>query len=496
MNQAILKIIILGALLILGSCAKTKELFSSDDGKVAFEDRITSNVTPKWFAKTPERFILKNTDNEIASHMFFDVNPNINIKSQTVNFVIETPARSDNQYLVDLKSGRHYFNQRYCSEKDHSTKSSINVKSPPFHIGFIPRVYDQLGTPQKIFVFDDEDEPNFKDRFYNAKVVGGFVYRECTSRTCTRETDWDSRLALIGINTQSKKYKKISSVNQLKKEVDWPEVEAFFRNGFGNNIVGEKVFSSFKIGSMLTSQKVLEYFKDNSLFFTIDKMTTLKRSCYKLYDQIWQELGSDTPLEAKLRSAKSLKEQAQAMSKIKKDKSILFDRRFKKAFRKYNKNYLNCEELVYPANINENPNRLWFFSFYSMINLLYEEQYTYNCSRNIWVKESFISRDKKSSRIESAFFDCSIRDIEKSFGAAKVLLQNLRHKDFASYRFIDYDNTSYGTHNKIYSWVPISNKRFQCANEKVFFKAVDLFPKDVDLPQRDFDSLNQNKVIF
>lgn len=496
MNQTILKTIILGSLIAIVSCAKTKEILSSDNGKDKFEDRIISNVVPKWFAQTPERFVLKNANHDVVPHMFFDVNPDINLKSETLNYVIETPANSESQYLIDLKSGQHYFNQRYCSEKDHSTKSNVKVKSPPFHIAFVPRVYDQLGTPQKIFVFDDEEVLDFKKRSYTAKVVGGFVYRECETGRCMKESDWRARLALIGVNTKNAKFSKINSINQLKDEVDWVEVEAFLRNGFGSNMVAEKFHTSYKLGAMISSKRVLEYLKENSLFFTLDKMTTLKRSCYKLYDKIWQQLGADSPLEAKLRSASSLKEQAQVISEIKMDKSILFDRRFRKTFRVYYKNYRHCEELVYPANINENPNRLWFFSFYSIVNILYDQNYTYDCRRNIWDYEPVTHKDSKTKSIDRAFKECSIRDIDKSFNAAKVLLQNLRFKNFSSYRFIDYDNSSYGTHNKIYSWVPISNKRFECSGDNVFYKAVDLFPKDVELRQRKFNTIDQNKVIF
>lgn len=266
MNLTILNIIFIYLLTSVGGCAKTKEIFNSDNDKDKFEDRITSNVTPKWFAKTPERFVLKGTDADVASHMFFDVSPGLNLNSETVNFVIETPANSKGQYLVDLKSGQHYFNQMYCSEKDHSTKSSLKVKSPPFHIGFVPRVYDQMGTPQKIFVFDEDAAPRFQERFYTAKVIGGFVYSECVSSTCQRASDWNSRLALIGVNNQSKKFSKIASIDQLKKEVDWLGVEAFLRNGFGSSVSGDKFYPSYKIGAMLSSKNVLDYFKQNSLF--------------------------------------------------------------------------------------------------------------------------------------------------------------------------------------------------------------------------------------
>jgi len=204
MKDTKLLIIIVILSLSVFSCSKTSRLFNDDIGKAKFEEKITSKIEPKWFASSPERFVLEQRDHSVPAHHFFDAPPSINYNSQSVNFVIETPARSSREYLIDLKSGRHFFNQNYCQEKDHSTKSSEIIKTPPFHIGIVPRVFDQMGKPQRILVFGGNNIIDFKEKVFTAKVVGGFVLGECLYGKCTRQQDWGSRLVMIGVKDSIK----------------------------------------------------------------------------------------------------------------------------------------------------------------------------------------------------------------------------------------------------------------------------------------------------
>lgn len=496
MKHATILIFLSALLLLVSGCSRTTQIFTGSDTKHRFEDKIVSGITPLWYANTPERFVLQQRNHSVPVHHFFDTPTHLNIKDHSVNFVIETPAQSSRQYLVDMKSGRHYFNQNLCKEKDHSSKTGVDVKSPPFHIGFIPRIFDQLGGPQKIFVFDDSKVVDFRERFFSARIIGGFVLKECLLGKCTREEEWGARLVLIGVNKTSKKFKNIKSVEDLSPLVDWKEVQSYIRNGFGNIQRGTTFYPSFRVGAMLSSTKVIAYLKDNSIFFTLKKMTTLKKSCYKLYDYIWKEIGKDTPLESKLRKAKSLKEQVQLMSEIKQSKKKLYNHRFAKTFKTHYKNFVKCESLVYAANINDDNKRQGFFSFYSMLNNLYADNYYYDCTRHVWRKRAVTSKLSLENSLNRAFVGCSTRDIDKSFSSGKVLLNNLRLNARKSHRFIDYDNSKFGTHNKLYSWVPISSKRLQCKKGQEYFNKVEVFPRDIIIPPRYFKSLKNNKVIF
>lgn len=466
------------------------------DDKDLFEEKITSAITPKWFVKTPKRFLLEMRNLESPVHNFFDANPNIKIDKKLVNFIIETPKDSESEFKIDLRSGRHYFNQHFCKEKDQSGKSNEVIRTPPFHIGIVPRVFNQAGKPQRIFVFDEDQLGSFKDRVFTARVIGGLILRECVAGKCTRESDWISTLALIGVNTSNPKFNRVSTVEEMQDDVSWNYIQAFLRSGFGSRKIGKQYFPSYQLGALLPADKVFTYFKDHSIFFTLEKMTTLKRGCYKLYDFLWENVGKDSKLEKELRNTNDLKVQARLMSDIKKDRSILFNRRFRKAFGRYHENYLSCEALVYPANVNDDSKRFWFFSFYSMANYLYSQDYYYDCRRNTWRFRSTTSRATRKEAIESAFGNCSIRDIEKSFDSGKVLLKNLKAQDQPSIRFIDYDNHSFGTHNKLFSWVDLTEKRLQCSKEESYIKKSQVFPTDIDLPIRHFPNINKSRVIF
>ncbi len=68
-----------------------------------------------------------------------------------------------------------------------------------------------------------------------------------------------------------------------------------------------------------------------------------------------------------------------------------------------------------------------------------------------------------------------------------------------SYKFVDYDNHSFGTHQKIYSWVKVKSRRFNCTedpNPKIA-KGIKVFPDDVSWKTRHFtDIVNEKKIIY
>lgn len=479
---------------LISSCAKIKKSTSQEIEDLKDESG-NSSIKPNWFQNSPERFQLKNINSETSPHLFFDINPLIDIKNKTLRYVIETPRQSESQYKLDLKSGQHYFDRLYCKESDPIGKG-LSVYKPPFHIGIVPKVYDQLGTPQKIYVFSEDKGENFKTKDYPARVVGGFVESVCASGRCTKRDHWSSRLILIAVDGKSSKFKNVNSIDELKRKVNWSESLDFFRFGAGSNLVGQEFIPSAKIGVMLPVDKVLNYFQKKSLFFNIAKMTRLKSSCYKLYDQIWRELGQDSKLEKELRASSDLKERVKIVNEMNKNRFNLYNRRFQRTFSKYHSHYLQCEKLIYPMNINKNFERFWYFSYYSIVNLLYKENYFFDCRKNRWIFNSLKRDGTRIATVENAFKGCSIRKIERSFKKGLVLLNNLRSKAQDSYRFIEYDNSAYGTHQKLFSWVKIPSKRFQCSKGKEFFLKVNLFPKDVKLKKRDFEFFRQTKVIF
>ncbi len=479
---------------VFSGCAKTKKV-SLDKISGLKQDAGLVSIEPNWFQNSPERFALKKTNGQNSSHLFFDVNPLIDIKKKTLKYVIETPKFSRYRYKLDLKSGQHYLDRLYCKEPD-PTGKSLSINKPPFHIGIVPKVYDQLGTPQKIYVFSQGLGKSFQTRDYSARVIGGFVERVCSKGRCTKSTDWRSRLILIGVDNKESKFQSVETIADLKKKVSWSEVEDFFRFGEGSNLIGNDFVPSTKIGVMLSADKVLKYFQKNSLFFDVKRMTTLKRSCYKLYDKIWKDLGSDSKLERELRQSVHLKNKVAITKKIDRNRSSLYNRRFRRTFAKYHSHYTKCEKLVYPASINDDPERFWYFSLYSLVNLLYSEHYYYDCRSSQWHFNALKRSGERANSIKNAFRSCSIANLEGAFKKGLVLLNNLRSKDRSSYRFIDYDNSSYGTHSKIFSWVKVPNKRFQCSQGSEFYLKDKVYPKDVEFRKRDFEFFKQKKVIF
>lgn len=460
--------------------------------------RLVNEVEPNWYANSEQRFQLVQDNLSPALHFFFDPPPSINIKNQTLTYVVETPSGSDNKFKIDLRSGQHYLDHEYCSEPDIYEKFDSKIKSPPFSIGIVPRVYDQLGSPQRILVFGNEKQirKQFQSHFFEARIIGGFIEQTCDEGACLRQGEWQARLVLVGVDKTDKSYRKIESIDDLKKKVDWKYVDAFLKNGFGNNKLGDKFYPSHRVGAFIGAKDSLNFFKDNTVFFTKKKIVQMRKSCHKLYDVIWNTTGEDSEIESKLRKAKDLKELATLNQTLRKNKDVVFNKRFIKVYRQYYKSFSTCQQFVYPANLNENPERFRFFTYYTAINLLNELGYSFNCNSQIWSKNPYLDTGKKYIPVSKEFFRCSPAALDRAFLRLPSFLEALKNGERASYRFVDYDNSPSGTHNKIYSLVPVTNKLYQCraGTESRVYKEV--FPKDLKWKRREIRSLSDSEVIF
>src|SRR5690606_8699326 len=93
-------------------------------------------------------------------HLFFDPASTINWSDGTVKFVSLTPSDSQYSFSVDLASGQPYVKHQYCEQKDIFGDYKGKVNRPSYVQGFIPKVLDQLGEPQKIIYFSQNKKLN------------------------------------------------------------------------------------------------------------------------------------------------------------------------------------------------------------------------------------------------------------------------------------------------------------------------------------------------
>ena len=277
---------------ILAGCSQIEDVadnFTDDSSKVlesqGYAESLIAGINPRWF-KQPRRFSLESDTGETPKHFLFDINPAISLSKKTLNFVIATPEDSKNAYDIDVVSGQHYMNHQYCKISDAWDLFKSKIERPPYTIGIVPRVFDQLGEPQKVVVFGSKKyyQKHFRTNFFSGKVIGGFIEQVCKKGACLEQDQWDSRLVLLAIQENSEKYKGVNNIDDLKKKVSWPKVKAFAENGFGQNKLGNNYYPALKMGALIDGVTAMSFMRNNSILFTVKKLTKMRNSCYTLYD--------------------------------------------------------------------------------------------------------------------------------------------------------------------------------------------------------------------
>lgn len=494
----------LALIVTLLGCSQVKEVKeiitgpeSTAFGSKDYAESFVTDFTPRWF-KQPQRFSLQSDDGSTPKHFFFDVNPDINMDKKTLNFVITTPEDSPFHYDIDLVSGQHYMNHKYCPMGDAWDLFKGKVERPPFSIGIVPRVFDQMGGPQKILVLGNKKyfQDYYRRNFFDGRVIGGYIEQFCKRGGCLQQKEWDSRLVLVAVQNKNDEFNDVKNVEQLKKKVNWNAIKAFVENGFGQNKIAQKYYPAIKMGPLIDATTTMSFMRTNSIFFTVKKLTKMRNSCYKLYDFLWKYLGEDTKFEKIAKAAKTKKELAKIEKIIRDNPESTFSKRFVRAFKKYQDEFKTCTKYIYYGNYQENKDKFWFLTHFKSVSLAHEAGYTFSCRRGVWVRNPIGTNGKRIVPMRDEFKGCRSRHIDSAFLQAVNLLKNLKRNNYKSYRFIDYDRGSYGLHNKLYSWVPVSGKRYECSKGKEYYTQQVVLPKDIRWEKRSIKKLEKLKLFY
>jgi hypothetical protein len=496
MRKIVLEFFPLSTLLLLAvSCSLTKQklgMAPKEDvhGGKEYADAFVSQIKPRWF-KTADRFQLLDDKKDIVPHRFFDVAPNLDLNKKTANVVITAPEGIEFGFDLDILSGQYFVSRKFCEQRDQWNKYSSTVERPPFSIGILPRVLDQLNLPQKVIVFGGKDyfQKYFQTHLFDVRIVGAFIEQICPVGACLDNAQWNSRLVLVAVHPGEPKYKEVQDLNDLKKLTDWEYVRAFEENGMGSNKVSTKYFPGYRMGAEVTAGQALSFMEKNSTIFTIDRLGKMRLSCYKLYDFLWKDLSYISADEIVAKNKREIREKAIKLNQsLGKTTEVVkpFYARFVKDFKRYHEQYKTCTKYIYPASMNDSPERQWFFAYYSAFHNLHELGYVYNCNGNKWEYNPYVGDNTRAIPMEDQLVNCSARDIDVAMEYAVETLESLRAKEKKSYRYIDYDRGAYGTHVKMYSWVPTSTKSYACNNEedKNFILSRQSFPRDIRWQKR------------
>lgn len=441
-------------LLFLTSCSFWK------NPKTTSPQEMVSIFNPQWFLDNPQHTLL-DSQGKPLTHIFYDVNPELNPKSKMVNIIVTTPEKSAHFYDLNLHSGQRFYSHSYCKQKDIWKEESGTLYRPPFSIGFIPRVLDQLGEPQKVILFGNARKlaKTLSFTYYRVKLVGAVVEQTCPEGNCVGKTNWLSRLVFLAVDKEELRYRNVKTPEDLKKMIDWPEVKASLENLDGHNRMGSKSLPHKRVGQMIPIEEAYPYFKKNSIYLSDKETKKIQTGCHILYDRFWQEVGQEP----------------------KGQKTAGFAQRLHAFTKKYYPDMNTCAKFVYRGNVNLDPEKFWFLSYIGIFYQLHKDGYFFDCKRRIWRENNLDVRGEAIYDIRRDIVSCNEDDIDQAMFYLPNFLTSLKKGTSNFYKFIEYDNHSFGTHNKLYSWVKMPARKFECSKDlnAAIIKETNVFPEDV-----------------
>lgn len=456
------------------------------------ESNLLSRVKPNWFTKNSKHSI-ESSEKEPLAHRFFDESPSISRSNYSLNFIPLNIENDPNYYGFDLQTGRRFFITPFCSKKDAWKNIDDTIKELPFTVGIVPRFVDQLGYPQKIVVFGGKEVFQGKGvKSYRVQVVGGYVENLCIKGRCLDKGEWISHLVLVAVFKDNQL--KVSSVDELRQKLNWKKYKAYLENAFGQHKVAKKKYAAIQAGNLLPAENVMKHFVHNSLYFSSSKMNQLQNRCFALYEKAWEDVGKVTEFEQQVTSKDDLKKRLQALEEARKFNvsGIYFNQRLARFLKQYEKELYTCARYVYAGNLLENREKFWFLKQLNLITRMHNEGFYYDCFQKAWR----VSHDRHMTKGPyDKLYKCSNESINFAFKSLKAFLNKIKNQHHFYYRFIEYDDSVYGTEEKVYNWVRVFQKDHSCSKEvKMKVNKHELtYPRNYQWEERDLQKNDQLK---
>lgn len=460
---------------------------------------ILTVVPNKWFSVSPEHSLV-DRNGQPQSHLLFDASPEFVSAEGEVNVVVATSNGSKHAYTVDLNSGQRHYTHSYCSQKDVWNESGT-VNSPPFAIAYIPRVLDQLGDPQKVIVWSKRKEAHegIGINYLKVRLIGAYVEHICPEGNCLGRGNWLSKMVFLGVDSHDKTYDEIKTIKDFQFDVNWKDAKAALGNIDGRNFIGGETYPAVKVGELIEFKEAFDYFKKRSIFLSDQELKKIQKGCHALYDGLWEEVGKFRPEDQPANTIAELNSKLKLREELKKKKvPVGFAERMHVFTKKYFKEISTCEKFVYHGNINKDPEKFWFLSYMGLYFRLHREGYYFDCKYKSWQRNVLNDQGIPVYDLVSGIDQCKEKDFDQAMELLPNFLTGLKgEKEY--YRFIDYDNHTYGTHQKMYTWVKFKSRRFDCSNDpnEKFRKDIKVFPEDVTWKNRDVkDIATKMKIIY
>lgn len=469
-----------------------------DDGPSSTE--LMTTFSNNWFSHNKNHSLV-NTQAEPESHLLFDTTPEFKAEERTVNVVLSTAQNSQHAFNIDLNSGQRFYSHTFCKQKDVWNSYSGTINRPVFSIGLMPRVLDQLGDAQKVIVWSKRQA--FLDtaltNYHKVKLIGAYVEQICPDGNCLGKNNWLSKLVFIGVDAEDPTLAAINTTKEFKDTIDWDTSKAVLENLEGRNFIGDQTYPATRVGQLIEYEDAFDYFKKRSIFLTDVELKKIQKGCHILYDRLWEEVGKEREEDKAAKNSKELNAKVKLRDKLKKEKKpVGFAARFRTFTKKYYNEISTCEKFVYHGNINLDRDKFWFLSYVGLYYRLHREGYFFDCRNRVWQRNILNDQGEPIYNLKRDIDQCKELELDQAMDYLPNFLKGLKgEKDY--FRFVDYDNHPYGTHRKMYSWVKVKSRKFDCSNDPnaTVKKEMDLFPEDVTWKERNIkDYADREKIIY
>ena len=458
-------------------------------------------IESKWFSPDAENSLVDRDGNSLP-HLFYDVDQDKEELSTLVNSVIITHMSSSNHYEFDLFSGQRYFSHAYCPQKDVWNQYSSTINKPNFSIGIIPGHLDQVGEPLRVILFGGTNKYRIGKVFFEKKVrlVGAFIEQRCLEGDCLVSNTWKSRLVFVGVDPLSTKLESVTDVAGLKSKINWSKSKAILENMEGRDMGAGSHNPYIRIGQLLPLEDALSYHKKHSIFITGGEARKIQKTCHKMYNKFWKLVGQERDEDRPARNITELKAKAKLIDTLKKKKKAIgFSARLKTFITKYQNEFQTCQKFVYAGNVNKDSDKFWFLNYMAIYFRLHHEGYHFDCRNRSWQKNKYDSLGRPLYDLKKGIESCKDGDYDFAMNFLPNFLKSLVNSESTYFKFVDYDNHAFGTHQKLYSWVKVSARKFDCSSDSnvEIRKQLKLFPEDSNWKPRDVkDMEDEMKIIY
>lgn len=462
---------------------------------------LLSTIKNEWFSKNREHGLWDQKEKPLP-HQFFDVDPQFTTSEATVNSVILTPEDSRYSYLLDLVSGQRYYSHSFCPQHDIWKRYKGAISLPTFSTGIIPRFLDQLGEPQKVIIFGGAEKFTrlIHYREHNIRLVGAFVEHSCPIGNCSGTNKWLSSLVFVAVDPEDPVFGGVEDIASLKGKINWVKQRAIYENLDGRNGAGGLTFPSIRGGELIPLEEAINFYKKQSIVITVPESNKIRSTCHALYEKLWRDVGIERPEDRPAKTTAELNSKIKLINELKKKKKpVGFAARFSAFTSKFFNEYNTCSKFVYAGNINHDHEKFWFLSYIGMFYRLHKDGFYYNCKRKSW-QENVVNNQVQQSAydIKSDLSECKDEHIDHAMETLPNFLTGLKSGGRNYYKFVDYDSRKFGTHQKIYSWVKVKSRSYDCnfdPNENIT-KETKAFPEDVSWKSRKVKDISDKLEII